>query len=497
VSNEFDIIRARLSFVWFGSFVGSFVGAVRESAARIMSTTTTTTLARVRIETRARAGSTATVEQVRRATEAFILTRKGCVDDAREGALVDGDEGDWESECGKFLRANAERVAVADVEWFDEDDAGDGGDETETAVALARGARTMTTTTTRSRRLLAWQFELVVDVYALNEDEPGEEIEDGEEISTYREWSLPSVDFEGAWESLVFDEDEVKSTLLRYASNALLFSERGVDAQLISWNRVILLHGPPGTGKTTMCKALAQKLSIRFNDVYKQSLFVEVNAHSLFSRWFSESGKLVSKLFAKIQELLEDDDTMVFVLVDEVESLAAARQGAANGSEPSDAIRVVNALLTQIDALKSRPNAFVLTTSNITEAIDLAFVDRADIKCYIGPPGMRARYDILRSCIEELVRRKLITPSASRDDVGAYKLEDFDCRTSTDSLALGAVAEACEGLSGRALRKLPFLAYNAVGSKTTCSTAKYLQSMLAQAKRELAARQNMNSTAAA
>lgn len=426
-----------------------------------------------------------------------MLTRKGCVDDARAGALVDGDAGDWASECGAFLRANAERVAVAEVEWFDEECAGDGGDGAAAVDVVAGGAR-MALATPRARRLLAWQFELVVDVYALNEDEPGEEMEDGEEIATYREWSLPSVDFEGAWESLVFDEDEVKSTLLRYASNALLFSERGVDAQLISWNRVILLHGPPGTGKTTMCKALAQKLSIRFNDVYKQSLFVEVNAHSLFSRWFSESGKLVSKLFAKIQELLEDEETMVFVLVDEVESLAAARQGAANGSEPSDAIRVVNALLTQIDALKSRPNAFVLTTSNITEAIDLAFVDRADIKCYIGPPGVRARYDILRSCVEELVRRKLVTPSPSSDDVvSAYKLDDFDCRTSTDSVALGEIAEVCEGLSGRALRKLPFLAYNAVGSKTTCSITKYLQSMLTQAKRELVARQNMNSTATA
>lgn len=43
----------------------------------------------------------------------------------------------------------------------------------------------------------------------------------------------------------------------------------------------------------------------------------------------------------------------------------------------------------QLDALKSYPNVLVLTTSNITEAIDLAFVDRADIKAYVGPPGMQ------------------------------------------------------------------------------------------------------------
>ena len=37
----------------------------------------------------------------------------------------------------------------------------------------------------------------------------------------------------------------------------------------------------------------------------------------------------------------------------------------------------------------------VMTTSNITEAIDLAFVDRADIKQYIGLPSALARYQVL------------------------------------------------------------------------------------------------------
>lgn len=39
------------------------------------------------------------------------------------------------------------------------------------------------------------------------------------------------------------------------------------------------------------------------------------------------------------------------------------------GSEPSDALRVVNALLTQLDKLKHRKNVLVMTTSNISEAI--------------------------------------------------------------------------------------------------------------------------------
>ena len=50
----------------------------------------------------------------------------------------------------------------------------------------------------------------------------------------------------------------------------------------------------------------------------------------------------------------------------------------------------------------------VLTTSNITGAIDLAFVDRADIKAFIGPPSAAARYEMLRGCIAELARVRIV-----------------------------------------------------------------------------------------
>lgn len=113
---------------------------------------------------------------------------------------------------------------------------------------------------------------------------------------------------------------------------------------------------------------------------YKVGHLIEVNAHSLFSKWFSESGKLVTKLFTKIMEFVEESDELVFVLMDEVESLTAARRSAAGGGEPSDAIRAVNSLLTHVDALKAHANVMVLCTSNLPEAVDAAFVDRADIK---------------------------------------------------------------------------------------------------------------------
>jgi SpoVK/Ycf46/Vps4 family AAA+-type ATPase len=118
------------------------------------------------------------------------------------------------------------------------------------------------------------------------------------------------------------------------------------------------------------------------------------------------------------------------VVIDEVESLTAARKSASAGTEPSDAIRVVNALLTQLDQLKRYSNVLVLTTSNVTEAIDGAFVDRADLKIFIGNPSAEGRYQILRTALQELNRAELVslscpgTATLSLLDNGAAPVEE-------------------------------------------------------------------------
>lgn len=55
-------------------------------------------------------------------------------------------------------------------------------------------------------------------------------------------------------------------------------------------------------------------------------------------------------------------------------------------------------------SVRRHSNVVILTTSNITERIDVAFVDRADIRQYIGPPSAAAIFRIYLSCLEELMR---------------------------------------------------------------------------------------------
>lgn len=61
-------------------------------------------------------------------------------------------------------------------------------------------------------------------------------------------------------------------------------------------------------------------------------------------------------------------------------------------------------VLTQLDQLRRQSNVFVLTTSNLSASIDLAFVDRADLKQFIDFPRPGAILNILKSGIDELIK---------------------------------------------------------------------------------------------
>ncbi|KAK5641411.1 hypothetical protein RI129_009958 [Pyrocoelia pectoralis] len=301
-------------------------------------------------------------------------------------------------------------------------------------------------------------FEVSIKWFVYTLDRNGEQIEadcdeNGEKIQLAKVRLLPSADYFDLWENLIYNTN-LKENLLKYASTSMLYADKGVNCNVVSCNKVVLLHGPPGTGKTSLCKALAQKLSIRLNRRFKRGFLLEINSHSLFSKWFSESGKLVTKMFARITELLQDPDIIIFVLIDEIESLTHAREKSMSGVDPSDSIRVVNALLTQIDQIRRHSNVLILTTSNMTAAIDRAFVDRADIKLFIDLPGPEAIYKIYFSCIEELFKVKIISPR-----VLIPHDYDADDDIFVDTNALLQISKMSVGFSGRTLRKIPFLAH--------------------------------------
>uniref|UniRef100_W5LLG0 Pachytene checkpoint protein 2 homolog n=1 Tax=Astyanax mexicanus TaxID=7994 RepID=W5LLG0_ASTMX len=350
----------------------------------------------------------------------------------------------WTEFDDEFLRKNVESIAVVDMD----------------VLSVSEKIDLRTT-------------NLCIHIFSLSDDGPSTlNLEEDEELSAANHWLLPAAELHGIWESLIYEED-IKTQLLNYVSTAIFFSDKNVDSNLITWNRVVLLYGPPGTGKTSLCKALAQKLSIRMCGRYAYGQFVEINSHSLFSKWFSEKNIHVLQVF--------------------VESLTAARNASQAGTEPSDAVRVVNSVLTQLDQLKRYPNVVILTTSNVTEKIDSAFLDRADIRMYIGPPGANAIYKIYLSCLEELMKKQVIYPRQQ-----LLSLEELDTmgyiksKVTELSLKLHNIAQKSAGLSGRTLRKIPFLAHSLYAKTSVVTVETFLVSMEEAVVQQQKEREHLN-----
>jgi hypothetical protein len=249
---------------------------------------------------------------------------------------------------------------------------------------------------------------------------PGQsdEINDQTALEQARILPLPNVKLVGDWDSLIY-EDALPAHLLRCLVRMLgVMKQPGLNLSTFNWNRLCLLHGPPGSGKSTLCRALAQKLSIRLSKIFNKSLLVEVNTNTMLSKYFGESGKLISQLFDQVTELARSPSTLVCVVIDEIETIAGSRQKSTDGGECSDGLKATNQLLTALDKLRASPNIVVLCTSNLINAIDPAFLDRVDIKQLMPSPSPEAIYNIFRSCLNELVRASLIdlaaTESASR-----------------------------------------------------------------------------------
>ncbi|KAF2090825.1 AAA-domain-containing protein, partial [Saccharata proteae CBS 121410] len=350
----------------------------------------------------------------------------------------------------------------------------------------------------------AYELHAGSDGGAIGVSEEGGEGDDEESIPQLNILALPSETLKGIWESLIF-ATPIHSKLLRFTTRMMSISRKQfLNSAALNWNRLIMLHGPPGSGKTSLCRALAQKLTIRLGRFFTTGKLVEINSQSLLSKWFGESGKLVSKTFDRIQSLSDDETTIVCVLIDEVESLTASREKSATGNECGDAMRATNQLLTGLDRLRHRPNVIVLCTSNLVMAIDSAFLDRVDVKQFVPNPEPRAVYEILRSCLNELIRCEIITTTGHQEQVSptsdsatddSYPDSSFVLvdqasipsfaemnvhlwdQPNSPAMRLWNIAQKCESMSGRSLRRLPALALAMHTFSDPCSIYEALEAL--------------------
>lgn len=246
---------------------------------------------------------------------------------------------------------------------------------------------------------------------------------------------LPANHHDRDWDAIIVPTS-VKERLL---SQALLTLKHGRKLATLAGlpHGLIVLAGPPGTGKTTLGRGLAQVAALALAREGATTL-IELNPHAFPSDMLGESQRNITRLMLDTIPEIAARRPFTVVLIDEVESFAVRRSSASFETNPVDVHRATDAVLLGIDEVaRNCPNVLFVTTTNFVDAVDEAFLSRADLVMHFALPDEATIAKILQSAVQELaVHWESLIPLAA------------------DTARYGALAKLCKGWDGRRVRKL-------------------------------------------
>ncbi|XP_065202991.1 vesicle-fusing ATPase 1-like isoform X2 [Planococcus citri] len=208
--------------------------------------------------------------------------------------------------------------------------------------------------------------------------------------------------------------DKEFNAIFRRAFASRIFSPELMEQIGCKHVKGILLHGPPGNGKTLMARQIGKMLNAREPKI--------VNGPQILDKYVGESEANIRRLFADAEEEEKRaglNSGLHIIIFDEIDAICKARGSVGGNTGVHDT--VVNQLLAKIDGIEQLNNILIIGMTNRKDMIDEALLrpGRLEVQMEIGLPDEKGRYQILQIHSALMYENEKISADVNLEELAA------------------------------------------------------------------------------